>query len=999
MKQVQVKKDLNTSPFATVYQLSIEQLKTGVYRLRASENGRRVSGETFKSVFFFRYEPNFYGLHAVVDGDALVVTAAELVECLSPKYRHPFAQFEGATKEDEALLECAKAVAPLWSSPALWNHVKVAGDELGASLKVTLDASPAQAGDTESAKVELGEALDAQADALPALEDDAQLTEDGLGDALDLRLDGFPVPAAQTDWAKEEPRPSLNVHLETASLSRAEELLTTAIQQKFETCGLEVSDAPSLLPFFQEGGWPLEPDRSIGPLKVALRLNEPEEASGEWVLETVILSSHSAKHWTPAVRKRHHPIREALPDKWKEYADEIARQQKQMLQLLGLDVFSDEAFLHVSLTDAEVRTLLRDRFAKAAALRFEVILPGWLKDLKKAKMRVRVSARSASYKSVAGLDDILSFRWELSIGGERISPEAFRKIVEEKREFIRIGNEWFRLDNDWMAKVRELMDKAERENWTVKELVFREVPEELMEQELDEEDDRDDPLFAFEMQRSLKTYVHQLLEKRGLPPVKVPESLNATLRPYQKQGFDWLVFMRSQRFGAILADDMGLGKTVQLIGYVLHVYEARREKKPTLVVCPTSVLGNWQKELERFAPGLKVYTHYGSGRLKGDAFHQFLEEEAPHVVLSTYGTIAQDVAFLEDVAWAVVTLDEAQNIKNMQTQQSKAIRRLHGDHHIALTGTPIENRLAELWAIFDFIHRGYLGSFKKFQEEFIVPIERDGSERHKERLRAKIRPFLLRRTKTDPDLQLNLPDKQETKEFCPLTEEQAALYEGYIQESLKDLEKLPPFERKGRILQMLSKLKQLCNHPALYLKEPFGDAPGMLERSVKLKRIVELTKEIVDGGEQCLIFTQYIGMGQLLQHCFFELYGWDVPFLTGSMRKEQRDALVEAFQAGEFPVFLLSLKAGGTGLNLTAASHVLHADRWWNPAVENQATDRAYRIGQKRFVQVHKFITIGTIEEKVDDMLEMKSALSEELIQASNWLTELDTEQLLELLK
>lgn len=551
-----------------------------------------------------------------------------------------------------------------------------------------------------------------------------------------------------------------------------------------------------------------------------------------------------------------------------------------------------------------------------------------------------------------------------------------------------------------MAKVRALMDKAEKENWTVKELVFREMPEELLNPEWDEEDeDRDDPLFAFEMQRSLQAYVNQLQEKQGLPPVKVPASLKATLRPYQQQGYEWLAFMRTQQFGAILADDMGLGKTVQLISYLLYVYEFWQEKKPSLIVCPTSVLGNWQKELERFAPSLKVHTHYASGRLKDEAFHQFLVTEAPQVVLSTYGTISQDVAFLEAVDWAVVTLDEAQNIKNMQTQQSKAVRRLQGDHHIALTGTPIENRLAELWAIFDFIHRGYLGSYKKFQEEFIVPIERDDSEHHKQLLRAKIRPFLLRRTKNDPDLMLNLPDKQETKEFCPLTEEQAALYEGYIQDSLADLEKLSPFERKGRILQMLSKLKQLCNHPALYLKEPFGDAERMLSRSVKLKRIVELAKEIVDGGEQCLIFTQYIGMGQLLQHCFFELYGWDVPFLTGSMRKEQRDALVEAFQAGEFPVFLLSLKAGGTGLNLTAASHVLHADRWWNPAVENQATDRAYRIGQKQFVQVHKFITIGTIEEKVDQMLEMKSALSEELIQASNWLTELDEAQLMELLQ
>jgi len=909
-------KDLHVNPFAQVYQLVFEPLQQGLYSVRAFNNGRVVPAESFASIFFFQYEPNFFGLHAVVDGDGLIVTAAELLEVLSPKRKHPLAEFEGATDEDQKLLESLKAGQTLWNSPSLWDAVEIEDETLAVQV-----------------------------------EDDFQ-----------------------------------------------QELLEKALEQKLKKHGLQISDVSSLIPFFKEGGWPLQNERSIGRLKVALRLNEPEASDDEWLLETVILSPSSAKHWTPAVRKRNLPIQEALPEKWKEYAKEIAQIQKQMVQLLGLDV-DGEAFLHLPLSDAEVRTLLRDGFAKLTALGFEVILPAWLKELQKSKMRVRVSAQSSSTKSMAGLDDILSFRWELSIGGETISPEEFRKIVEEKREFVRIGNEWFRLDNDWMAKVRALMDKAEKENWTVKEIVFREIPEELLEPELDEEDsDRDDPLFVFEMQCSLQAYVNQLQEKQGLPPVKVPESLKATLRPYQQQGYEWLVFMRSQGFGAILADDMGLGKTVQLISYLLYVYEFWQEKKPSLIVCPTSVLGNWQKELERFAPSLKVHTHYASGRLKGEAFHQLVEAEAPQVVLSTYGTISQDVEFLEDVDWAVVTLDEAQNIKNMQTQQSKAIRRLQGDHHIALTGTPIENRLAELWAIFDFIHRGYLGSFKKFQEEFIVPIERDDSERHKEILRAKIRPFLLRRTKNDPDLMLNLPDKQETKAFCPLTEEQAALYEGFIQDSLADLEKLSPFERKGKILQMLSKLKQLCNHPALYLKEPFGDADSMLARSVKLKRIVELTKEIVDGGEQCLIFTQYIGMGQLLQHCFFELYGWDVPFLTGSMRKEQRDQLVEAFQSGEFPVFLLSLKAGGTGLNLTAASHVLHADRWWNPAVENQATDRAYRIGQKQFVQVHKFITIGTIEEKVDQMLEMKSALSEELIQSSNWLTELDEEQLMELL-
>jgi len=427
---------------------------------------------------------------------------------------------------------------------------------------------------------------------------------------------------------------------------------------------------------------------------------------------------------------------------------------------------------------------------------------------------------------------------------------------------------------------------------------------------------------------------------------------------------------------------------------LLHLYETADLTKPSIIICPTSVLGNWQKEIARFAPSLIVHTHYQANRAKEDVFKQLVERDKPHVILSTYGTVSQDANFLQEMNWATVVLDEAQNIKNMQTLQSKSIRKLHGAHHIALTGTPVENRLSELWAIFDFIHRGYLGSFGRFNEEFILPIERDESEPHKQKLRAKIQPFLLRRTKRDPNLQLNLPDKQESHAYCPLTTEQASLYEGYILETLDQLEQLTGFQKKGRVLKMLSKLKQLCNHPALYLKEPFEDAETMLTRSTKLERIVQMAAEIVDNGEQCLIFTQYIGMGQLLQHCFSELYNVDTPFLTGAMPKQQRDRLVEAFQAGDFPIFILSLKAGGTGLNLTAANHVLHADRWWNPAVENQATDRAYRIGQTQFVQVHKFVTIGTIEEKIDKMLAQKSALSEELIQSSQWLTELEDDEL-----
>ncbi|MCR6523521.1 DEAD/DEAH box helicase [Lysinibacillus capsici] len=778
-------------------------------------------------------------------------------------------------------------------------------------------------------------------------------------------------------------------------------LLETAVQQKLSQVGLILADLPKLLPFFLRGGWPLDQARQAGAVSVSLRLSEPEEDADVWLLETVLSTATTKNYWTPAIRKQSLPIEEALPTKWRMFATEITQQQQQIIELLSTDTINSDIFIRVTLEDLEVRSFLREDLARLQALGFDVVLPAWLKDLKQSKIRVRVTTSNVSTRKVAGLDDILTFKWQFSMNGQTISAEQFKKLVDEKREFIRIGTEWFRVDANWMQEMRELMQQAEDESWTVRELLFRELPEDLS-APLEEEDAddalRDDPIFALEIQQSLKAYMEQLLEKKGLPAVSIPLSLQTELRPYQLEGFQWLVFMRQQGFGACLADDMGLGKTVQLITYLLHIYESSTYTKPSIIICPTSVLGNWQKELARFAPSLIVHTHYQANRAKDEEFKKLVTAERPHVILSTYGTVSQDTEFLQDIEWATVVLDEAQNIKNMQTLQSKAIRKLLGDHHIALTGTPVENRLSELWAIFDFIHKGYLGSFGRFNEEFILPIERDESESHKQKLRAKIQPFLLRRTKRDPHLQLNLPDKLESNEYCPLTTEQASLYEGYILETLDQLEQLTGFQKKGRVLKMLSKLKQLCNHPALYLKEPFEDAETMLARSTKLERIVQMAAEIVDNGEQCLIFTQYIGMGQLLQHCFSEIYNVDAPFLTGAMPKQQRDRLVEAFQAGDFPIFILSLKAGGTGLNLTAANHVLHADRWWNPAVENQATDRAYRIGQTQFVQVHKFVTIGTIEEKIDKMLVQKSALSEELIQSSQWLTELEDQELRDLI-
>ena len=781
----------------------------------------------------------------------------------------------------------------------------------------------------------------------------------------------------------------------------AAQLLQSAVYSKLASSMMSPEQLQTLLPHIQKHGWPGE-NQTTMPIRVALRLTEPEEDTDttEWLLETILMNERG-RHWTPAIRKKQLPIREALPERWLAYSDEILNRQTEMtafLQSLQLD--EQAHFLAYPMADAEVRVFLQEDLPLLQSFGFSVILPAWLKSITESKMQVRTNASIQSYQAATGLDEVLAFDWHFSLAGNQIDQQSFQKLVDENREYIRSGNEWFHIDPAWLKKIRDLMDRADAGEWTVKDLLFQEIPEEIipLKNETDDENFDEDPLLTFSMQKSLRTYMETLSDKKGLPSAGIPSSLQATLRPYQEDGYNWLVFMRDNRFGACLADDMGLGKTIQLITYLLNVHARPETNAPSLIVCPTSVLGNWQKELERFAPSLSVHLHYGPAREKDEAFKVFIEREKPDVLLTTYGTASQDGDMLSETTFASITLDEAQNIKNMQTKQSRMIRKLNGEHHIALTGTPIENRLSELWAIFDFIHRGYFGNFRSFTDQFIVPIERDDSERDKQKLRAKIRPFLLRRTKNDEDLLLNLPKKLEQNEYCPLTTEQAALYESFLDETKFKLQTLTGFEKKGLVLTMLNRLKQLCNHPALFLKEPHLPAVEMISRSEKLKSVVAMASNIVSNGEQCIIFTQYIGMGRILQQCLSELHQIDAPFLTGSMPKKQRDHLVDAFQNGEFPVFILSLRAGGTGLNLTAANHVLHADRWWNPAVENQATDRAYRIGQTKFVHVHKFVTIGTIEEKIDKMLAEKAALSADLILSNQWLAELSDRELDDLL-
>lgn len=790
-----------------------------------------------------------------------------------------------------------------------------------------------------------------------------------------------------------------HVHVEEGTISidpaygdaEIRSFLTDTIEHQLRQKGLTSEQLPYLLHFVEHAGWDgLEP---ADDFVLAMQLTEPDD-SGLWAFRTALRTKRGSAYWTPSKRRENEVIEKVLPEKWRAHARDIQERQSLILSLCpSVERYEADQMYIARWTDAEVLSFLRNDADLLQAFGVEVSIPSWLQAVQESKVRVKANVTSPAKKaSVVGLDQIINFDWKFSLNGHELSMQDFEQLVTENREFIRVGNEWVRVDSNLLMQLRQMIEEAEDADWTLKDMLFHNVPDVMLE----EPGEEDDPLVEFHLNNSLKVLLDKLLDKRDLPETPLPENLMTELRPYQKTGFDYLTFMREEGFGLCLADDMGLGKTVQLIAYLLHVH-SEKPKQPSLIICPTSVLGNWQKELERFAPDLKVATHYGSNRPKGQAFLDSLASEQPDVVLSTYGIASSDSVEIQSITWTSITLDEAQNIKNMYTKQSRTIRKFKGQHHIALTGTPIENRLSELWSIFDFINKGYLYRIKQFQEAFMVPIERDDSEQAKEKLRQRIQPFLLRRTKKDPELQLNLPEKLEQLEYCPLTPEQAALYEGLVQDTVQKMGTLTGFEKKGLVLKMLSKLKQLCNHPSLYLKEPYTTADELLPRSQKLERIVTLAGEIAERGEQCLIFTQYIGMGHLLQQALNELYGHEVPFLTGHMPKNQRDSLVASFQNGEFPIFILSLKAGGTGLNLTAATHVLHADRWWNPAVENQATDRAYRIGQTQFVHVHKFVTIGTIEEKIDSLLTQKQSMSDQFIQSSQWMTDLSDDELKEL--
>lgn len=640
-------------------------------------------------------------------------------------------------------------------------------------------------------------------------------------------------------------------------------------------------------------------------------------------------------------------------------------------------------------------------FIKAAAWRLKdsglgVILPpslasqeGWANRL---GLKIQAQTPSTKKNERLGLQSLLNFKWELSIGGQTLSKAEFDRLVAQNTPLVEINGEWVELRaQDVRAAQTFFASRKEQMALSLEDALRLSTGDTQTIEKL--------PVVSFEASGTLEELLSNLTDNRSIQPI-VPKSFKGTLRPYQERGVGWLSFLEKWGLGACLADDMGLGKSVEFIAFMLHLQEEEVLESPVLLVCPTSVLGNWEREVKKFGSTIKTLVHHGDKRAKGKALAKAVKDK--NLVITSYPLVFRDAKDLQSITWQGVVLDEAQNIKNPDAKQSKEVRELQTQFRIALTGTPVENRLSELWSIMDFLNPGYLGQRQFFQRRFGIPIEKYGDGESLKTLRSLVQPFILRRLKTDKEIIQDLPEKQEMTVFCPLAVEQASLYQQIVEESLAEIESADGIKRKGMILALITKLKQICNHPVLFKEKSELEKSGITsQQSGKVQRLDEMLDELVAEGDRALIFTQFAEWGKLLKPHLEKQLEQEVLFLYGSTAKKQREEMIDRFQNDpEGPkIFILSLKAGGVGLNLTRATHVFHFDRWWNPAVENQATDRVFRIGQTRNVQVHKFVCTGTLEEKINEIIESKKSLAEQVVGAGeNWLTELDTDQLRNLL-
>lgn len=627
----------------------------------------------------------------------------------------------------------------------------------------------------------------------------------------------------------------------------------------------------------------------------------------------------------------------------------------------------------VEITENELWTLFSKVLPVLNWLNMPVYLPEKLKGLVKptAAIHADLSVRNQPSTGGLNLDELLYFQWQIALGDHQISVDEFSRIYERGRSVIRIKDDYLIVDPQTLDDLLDRIQRAERPTGLT---LWR---------HLLAEDFNSGPVT---LGNNLRDEIRRRLE---IPDIPVPEGLQATLRPYQERGFRWLYRNIRLAQGAIIADDMGLGKTIQLITLMLALkHEHPRQSPRFLVIAPATLLGNWQREIEKFAPGLSVLVYHGTGR----------REVFPcDVTLTTYGLIRSDKENLHRTEWDLVVIDEAQAIKNARIAQTRSVKALKGANRIAMTGTPVENRLSDYWSIFDFALPGYLGNQSWFEEHFGIPIQHLHDRERLDRFRKMVDPFVLRRMKTDKSILPDLPDKIEVNQYCDLTPEQASLYQARTDSLQAIMEEDDAFHRSGLLFKLLIQLKQICNHPAQFNREKVMDPT----RSGKTARFLEIVDEVTDAGEQCLVFTQFREMAFLLERMFIKERGIRPLIIHGGVARKTRDETVRQFQSERnHPVMIVTIKAGGAGLNLTAATQVIHFDLWWNPAVESQATDRAYRIGQDKRVFVHRLICRNTLEEKIDRLIQSKKQLADMTVaRGENWIGDLSALEINEIIR
>ncbi|MDC0534978.1 DEAD/DEAH box helicase [Francisellaceae bacterium] len=637
-------------------------------------------------------------------------------------------------------------------------------------------------------------------------------------------------------------------------------------------------------------------------------------------------------------------------------------------------------------TEAAFQYLREDAWSLQAC-GYRIIVPSWWtsKGRLKAKVKLRASKNSSgsgdsptSYFSKEGL---LSFDYQYAIGEHQVSEAEWRQLIESKSELVYFRGVWIEIDVAEMQKMQTLIESSKKDKLlgSVKDILMMSA---------------DDDLYEVDYDDSIEEMLNKLRDKDLLATQTQPELLKATLRPYQSRGLSWLAYLEELGMNPCLADDMGLGKTMQIIALLLLA----PKEGAALLVAPTSVVGNWFREIQKFAPSLNVMVHHGSDRKQDAAFQEALKNH--DMIITSYGLIRRDKNLFEKKTWSRLIIDEAQNIKNPSATQTKILYKIPAQSRIALTGTPIENRLMDLWSLFHFLNPGYLGTRPVFRKGFELPIQRNNDAHQTKILKSLVEPFILRRLKSDKNIIQDLPDKVEQKVYCELTKEQASIYQNIVDEVETEMSKATEAKQKNAVvLSALLRLKQCCNHPAQVLQD---GSVFSVERSMKLQRLVEMTKEVISNRESILIFSQFKEVCDALHKMLKTEYGYTTYYLHGGTSRKKREEMIEQFQAEQAPpgIFILSLKAGGVGITLTKANHVIHFDRWWNPAVENQATDRAYRISQQKTVFAHKYITIGTVEERIDQMLTDKQKVSDMIVgNDESWLSKLDAKSFMKLIR